>query len=76
MKKVTRCGDCANRVYDLGIGFVPQTVMMCSVMGCGVEPDDGCTFGIEGEGGYVTKKYDVDIGGYAAVNGYEEYGWE
>ena len=73
MKKVIRCGECANRMYDLGIGFVPHTTMLCGVIGCEVEDDDGCTFGMIGEGGYVSKKYDVDISGYAAVNGRHEY---
>lgn len=73
MKKVIKCSECANRAYDIGIGFVPYTTMLCSVLGCEVEDDDGCTFGMIGEGGYVSKKYDVDISGYAAVNGRHEY---
>ena len=69
MKKVIRCRQCANRMYDMGVGFVPHVTMLCGILGCEVEDDDGCTFGVVGEGGYVSKKYDVDINGYAAVNG-------
>ena len=73
MKKVVRCGECANRIYDLGIGFVPNITVMCGVMGCNVDDDDGCTFGIKGEGSYVSKDIMVNIEGYAAVNGQYEY---
>lgn len=73
MKDVIRCGECCNRMYDLGIGFVPRTVMICGVLGCEVENDDGCTFGTKGDGGYVTKNYDVSIEGYAAISGCREY---
>ena len=72
MKEVTRCCECVNRLYDLGICFVPQTTMLCSVLQCEVSDDDGCTFGAKGEGGYVTKPYDVTIEGYAAINGWQE----
>ena len=74
MKKVIRCKNCANRLYDLGVGFIPNTRLMCGVLGCEVSEDDGCTFGMVGEGGYMSKKYDVDIGGYAAVNGCRDFG--
>ena len=74
LKKVTRCSECANRLYDIGVGFVPHTTMICGMIGCEVDDDDGCTFGQKGEGGYVSKKYDVDIGGYAAINGCRDFG--
>ena len=73
MKKVVRCHECANRVYDMGIGFVPHTCLMCGILDCEVEEDDGCTFGVVGAGTYASKKYDVDIGGYAAVNGCRDF---
>lgn len=51
----------------MGVGFVPHVTMMCGIIGCEVDEDDGCTFGVEGEGGYTKKEYDVYIDGCAAV---------
>lgn len=73
MKKVTRCNKCVNRVYDLGIGFMPNTRLICGMIGCEVEFDDGCTFGEVGDGAYATKEYEININGYATVNGRCEY---
>lgn len=61
LKRVTRCKDCANRAYDLGVGFTPITTMVCGMMGLEVEEDDGCTFGMKGDGGYVSREYDIDL---------------
>lgn len=70
LKKIIRCKDCVNRVYDFGVGFTAQTVLMCGDSGRLVDEDDGCTFGTRGEGGgYVVRKYEVDLKGYEAVNG-------
>lgn len=73
LKKIVRCEDCDNKVYDFGVGFMANTTLFCSMMGCKVEPDDGCTFGIVGEGGYAVKPMDVRIEGREAVNGYHYY---
>lgn len=74
LKRVARCKDCPNRVYDFGVGFVPSTTMLCSQFGIEVEDDDGCTFGSKGgKAGYVTRGYDVSLDGYAAVNGWNDY---
>lgn len=73
-KKVVRCGECVNRVYDMGIGFVPNVTMMCSVLEQEVDEDDGCTFGMIGDGGIVSKQYDIDLSNHAAINGYYNYG--
>lgn len=76
MKDVIRCEDCAYRLYDLGVGFTAVTTMLCGMIGREVDPDDGCTFGIVGDGGYVVREIDVSIEGREAVNGdhyYYEY---
>lgn len=73
MKEVTRCSECVNRVHDLGVGFIPNTRLICSMIGCEVEFDDGCTFGEVGDGGYATRECEIILDGHAAVNGYYEY---
>ena len=72
MKKVTRCKDCDNRVIDLGVGFSSTPKLICSQMCIEVEEDDGCTFGLKGDGGYAVRELDVTIQGREAVNGWYE----
>ena len=74
LKKVIRCKDCANRVYDIGVGFTAKTMMLCGFIGCEVDDDDGCTFGDKGDGRYACREYDVTLDSYAAINGC--YEWE
>jgi len=69
LKSIIRCKECANRVYDLGVGFVPNITVVCGMIGCEVSQDDGCTFGNKGDGSYTSKEIPVSIEGYAAVNG-------
>lgn len=66
-KSIVRCKDCAKAAYDLGVGFMTETVLVCSEREMPVEEDDGCTFGIIGEAGYVVKDYQIDLCGDAAV---------
>ena len=72
LKKIVRCKDCANRAYDLGIGFTSKVIMMCTDTGREVNEDDGCTFGFKGDSlGYVSRDCEVSLSGHEAVNG----GW-
>ena len=70
LKEIIRCKDCANRMYDLGVGFTAEVNIICVDNGRQVDEDDGCTFGIVGEHcGYASRDYDVSLNGHEAVNG-------
>lgn len=63
-KDVIRCGNCANRVYDEGVGFVPQTTHICGLFSCEVTLGDGCTFGEPGKGSKMSRLVMVDLSNY------------
>lgn len=53
--KLIRCGKCYERVVDYGVGFQPHKSLKCAKFKIDVNPDDGCTFGEEGNVDYILK---------------------
>lgn len=66
-KDVIRCGSCANRVYDEGVGFVPQTTHICGLFSHEVTLGDGCTFGEPGKGNKMSRLVMIDLGDYGGI---------
>lgn len=72
MKKVIRCKKCGERVLDYGVGFSKGIKLKCCYHNIDVDPDDGCTFGHEGDGQYIVKRETpVELANHEAV-----YGWD
>lgn len=72
-KPVILCRDCSNAMELYGVGFCSVMELRCADRGCmRVEPNDGCTLGIEGKHGCMIADCDVLIDGYAAVNGWND----
>lgn len=70
LKKIIRCKHCKNRVIDDGVGFVRERKLLCGYFDLEVDPNDGCTFGKEGDSKYSSKRpMNVDIGGESATQG-------
>ena len=61
-KDVIRCEDCALCAAYLPAGFVSQEEYYCSNFQCEVTPDDGCTFGLEGENKRAVCDYEIVLG--------------
>lgn len=58
VKEVIYCVECCLCVKDHGCGFVPFENMICSRDEGGVDVDDGCTRGVQGEPMFL-KRTDV-----------------
>lgn len=69
MKEITRCIGCSSARWLQVVGFTAVPRLVCTEREGGVDPDDGCTFGIPGEPGRAVKGYDVHLGDHAAVDG-------
>ena len=70
--KLVRCGKCWERVVDDGVGFQPRKVLKCGKFKIDVTPDDGCTFGEEGDSDYILKrKVSVTLDGHEKVWGHQ-----
>lgn len=68
--KIVRCGKCSNRVVDRGVGFQPYEQLLCAYFDRKVSSEDGCTFGVEGDSLYSTKRpTNIELGDDAAIRG-------
>lgn len=74
-KKTIRCKNCENRVeWITCTGFIRETKLSCAYFDMEVDPNDGCTFGKEGEKRYSSKRtVNVDISGDSATEGDSRY---
>lgn len=71
MKKIIRCKKCGERVVYFGTGFTKERTILCTKFDQEVDPDDGCTFGSEGDPIHKPVRYNIiaDISGHPAVYG-------
>lgn len=74
MRRMVGCGSCSRCAAGYGLGFTGAPVMVCSRDDAEVSPDDGCTLGERGEPMSLSRGVCVEVGGFAAVNGTED--WE
>lgn len=63
MNPITECNRCSDCAIRLGFGFTQPDVLICTVRGDEVGPDDGCTMGTPGEPVQAVEACEVDVSG-------------
>lgn len=61
MKELFTCANCGDCAVRLGFGFTQPDVLICTVRGDEVEPDDGCTLGCAGVPVQAVEAIEVDV---------------